>query len=155
MSEDFVEISSDGFVPVKATPKGLTPLMKKKVQERVDQLNAKQRHREKPPEHDSLESYARDKVKQCNQLKGGGVVMGDLSQAEKEALNSDNDGLLRRQQVLREKAMRIMRERRLEGRTQRDYFQGYRGYEALSKQQGRLPNAPADVKDRDRFLEDG
>lgn len=149
---DFIEISSDQFIPIKATPKGMAPLMNKKVQERVDQINAKERQKKNPPKHDSLEDYLKDKIKQQNQVKGGGVVMGNLSEAEREALNSDNDGLLRRQQLLRARAMRMMKERHLEGKTQRDYFQGYRGYEDLAKRQGRLPSAPQEVKDRDKFL---
>ncbi len=152
MSDELVEINSNDFIPIKATPRGMKPLMNRKVEERVDQLNAKDRQKKRPAKHDSLEDYLREKVQAHHKVQGGGVVMGDISAAEREALTSDNDGLLRRQQILRQKAMRLMKERRLEGKTQRDYFKG-RGYEALSKQQGRLPNAPKDVQDRDRFLE--
>lgn len=153
MSEEFIEISSEGFIPIKATPRGMAPLMKKKVQEKVDQINAKERHKKNPPKHDTMEDYLKDKVRAKNRVPGGGIVMGNLSEAEKASLNSDNDGLLRRQQALRAKAMHIMRQRHLEGKTQRDYFQGYRGYENLAKHQGRLPNAPQEVKDRNKFLQ--
>lgn len=153
MSDELVEINSDDFIPIKATPRGMKHLMNKKVEEKVDQLNAKERHKKNPPKHDTMEDYLRDKVKQRNQVQGGGVVMGNLSEAEREALNSENDGLLRRQQALRAKAMRIMKERHLEGKTQRDYFKGYRGYQELAKRQGKLPNAPKDVSERNQFLE--
>lgn len=153
MSEEFIQINSDNFIPVKATPTKVMPLMKKRVQERVDQLNAKQRHKEKPPKHDNMVDYLRDKIQARNKVPGGGVVMGKLSEAEQQALTSGNEALLRKQAILREKAMRIMREKRLEGRSQRDYFQGYRGYEQLSKHQGRLPSTPRDIKDRNDFLQ--
>jgi len=147
---DFIEINSDGFMPIKATPKPMMPLMKRQIQQKSDQFNARQEHKKTQPDDEAKKFRAQ--ARPANRLPNGMIVAGNLSDTEKKALTSDNDALLRRQAMLRQKAVEIMKQRHLEGKSRRDYYQSLRSYEHLSKQQGQLPNSP--YHDRDRFLEE-
>ena len=150
-SQKMIPISSDGFVPVKATPQNMRPLMNKMVQQRTDQINARHQHDKNPPKFKTEEEYYRCHTQQKTRLSNGAVVVGNMTEAEKKALESGNEGVVRRVMLLREKAREIMRRTRMEGKSQGAHYQGLTSYEALSKRQGMLPNSP--YKDRDGYLE--
>lgn len=142
MSDESIPISSDnGFIPIKATPENMLPLMKKRLQEKTDQLNAQHRQR-------------LAQVRSKKKLKDGSVVVGNMTQDEVKAVESGNEALLRKVAKLRAKAQEMAMKRRMEGKSQGDYYQAMRnsmGYQGLSKHQARLPQSP--YKDRDGFLE--
>ena len=125
--EEFIPISNDQFVPIKATPKAMMPLMNKMILERTDQANARHRHEQNPPKFKTEQEYYRCQVQRRTRLANGAVVMGNTTEEEKRALNSSNDGVLRRVLLMRQKALDIMRKARTENKTQGNYYQGLRG----------------------------
>ena len=149
---EFIEIDSDKLIPIKATPLSARALANKMIQEKTDQLNDKHQNRKNPSQFKTDDEYLKHVVRPKTRLSDGTIVVGDLSEEEKTAFRTDNDALVRKHMRLRQKAMEIMKKRRLEGKSQRDYFEGYTSYEALSKRQGQLPQSPH--KDRDQYLEE-
>jgi hypothetical protein len=129
-----IPISADKLILIKATPKSMVGLMKKRIEERVDTLNAQHRHQQKPPEYKTM-------TEALSRLPGGGVVVGKLTADEIRGMEEGNDQLLRKAVMLREKARKMARNKLLEGKS----------YQTLAKLQGQLPQSP--YKDRDGYLE--
>ena len=74
MSEN-IPISGDSFIPIKATPENMMPLMKRRIQEKTDKLNA---------QHEQRLKQARPKTK----LRDGSVVVGEVTKDEVKAMES-------------------------------------------------------------------
>jgi len=128
-SKEFISVSNDQFIPIKATPQKMMSLMNKMILERTDQLNAKQRHEKNPPKFKNEEEYFRCQTQQKTRLTNGAIVVGNVSEQEKKALNSDNDALLKRVMIMREKARQIIQKARMEGKSLGNYYRKLRGGE--------------------------
>ncbi len=151
---DQISISAEDFIPIKATPDNMRPLMRRRLEERVDHLNAQHRQKiVKPPKYQSEDEY-RKAVLPVTKLKDGTIVSGKVSDEEVHAMQSGDEVLFRKVARLRAKAHKMAMDRRMEGKTSRDYYQSQRksqGYEGLSRRQDHLPNSP--YKNRNDYLE--
>ena len=134
--KEFVQISAEDYVSVKATPESARKLMNQKIVDRTNNLNAKRRQQE------MLREQKKYETEEMNKLPRGGVVAGSLSVAEKEAMQTGDELMMRKVAILRQKALRLARENRMKGKS----------YQALSKRQGQLPQSP--YHDRDGYLEE-
>ena len=74
--KEFIPISNDQFILIKATPRNVMPLMNKMIVERIDQMNARHQHDQNPPKFKTEEEYYRCQVQQRTRLANGAVVMG-------------------------------------------------------------------------------
>ena len=133
-NDNQIPVSADKLISIKATPESMMRLMKKRIEEKSDALNAQYRQRQNPPEHKTM-------TEALSRLPSGGVVVGKLTADEIRGMKENNDGLLRKAARLREKARRMSRSKLLEGKS----------YQALAKLQGQLPQSP--YRDRDGYLE--
>jgi hypothetical protein len=126
-TKEFIPISNDQFIHIKATPRNIMPLMNKMIVERTDQMNARHQHAQNPPKFKTEEEYYRCQVQPRTRLANGAIVMGNTTEEEKKTLNSKSDGTLRRLMIVRQKALDIMRKARMENKTQGNYYRDFRG----------------------------
>ena len=125
--EEFVPVQADNFIPIKATPDNMRPLMNKMIQERIDKINAQRQQEKKPPKFKTEADYYRCQTQQKTVLANGAVVAGNVTEEEKRALNSDSDTTIRRLMIMRQKAQDIMRKKRLENKSLGNYYKRLRG----------------------------
>ena len=119
IKERFVEIK-DEFILIKATPIDKMPLAKKIIQEKANQIEARERFQQNAPKFKTEADYRSTQAR--SKLDDGTVVMGSFTESEKRALRTNNDALIRKCVMLREKTRQKAHARMLEGKTQRDYF---------------------------------